>query len=94
MAGWLPWFLYQTRTIYSFYAVAFVPWLVLVVVACLALVLGPADASRRRRRWGAVAVIGYVVLAAAVFAWYWPVHTAITIPREQWQLRMWFDFWT
>ena len=94
VAGWLPWFLYQTRTIYSFYAVAFVPWLVLVVVACLALVLGPADASRRRRRWGAVAVIGYVVLAAAVFAWYWPVHTAITIPREQWQLRMWFDFWT
>ena len=42
VAGWLPWFLYQTRTIYSFYAVAFVPWLVLVVVCCLGLVLGCA----------------------------------------------------
>lgn len=93
VAGWLPWFLYQTRTIYSFYAVAFVPWLVLVVISCLALVLGPADASPRRRRWGAVVVVGYVVLAAAFFAWYWPVHTAITIPRDQWELRMWFDFW-
>lgn len=93
-AGWLPWFLYQTRTIYSFYAVAFVPWLVLVVVTCLALVLGRADASPERRRWGAVVVIGYLTLAIAAFAWYWPVHTAITIPREAWNLRMWFDFWT
>lgn len=93
-AGWLPWFLYQTRTIYSFYAIAFVPWLVLVVVVCLALVLGPADASRRRRAWGAAAVIGYLTLAVAFFVWYWPVHTAITIPREAWHLRMWFDFWT
>ncbi len=94
VAGWLPWLLYQTRTVYSFYAVAFVPWLVLVVVCCLGLVLGRADASPARRRWGAVAVIGYLTLAAACFAWYWPVHTAITIPREAWNLRMWFDFWT
>ena len=93
VAGWLPWFLYQTRTIYSFYAVAFVPWLVLVVVACLALVLGPAGASRRRRGWGAAVVVVYLALAAAWFAWYWPVHTAITIPRPDWELRMWFDFW-
>ena len=35
-----------------------------------------------------------LTLAIAAFAWYWPVHTAITIPREAWNLRMWFDFWT
>lgn len=93
-AGWLPWFLYQTRTIYSFYAIAFVPWLVLVVVTTLALVLGSDRASPRRRRWGAVVVVGYVTLAVAFFVWYWPVHTAIVIPRDQWDLRMWFDFWT
>ena len=94
VAGWLPWFLYQTRTIYSFYAVAFVPWLVLVVVCCLGLVLGSADASRRRRRWGAVAVVVYLTLAVAWFVWYYPVHAAVVIPRDQWHLRMWFDFWT
>ena len=94
VAGWFPWFLYQTRTIYSFYAVAFVPWLVLVVVCCLGLALGPADASRRRRRVGAVLVVAYLTLAVAWFVWYYPVHTAMVIPRDQWELRMWFDFWT
>lgn len=94
IAGWFPWFLYQTRTIYSFYAVAFVPWLVLVVVCCLGLALGGAEASRRRRRWGAVAVVVYLVLAVAWFAWYYPVHTGQLISRDGWQLRLWFDFWT
>lgn len=47
-----------------------------------------------RRRWGAVIVILYVTAAVALFIWYYPVHTAQTIPRDQWYLRMWFDFWT
>lgn len=93
-AGWLPWFLYQSRTIYSFYAIAFVPWLVLVVVTCLALVLGKESDRARRRRWGAVAVIGYLTLAVAFFVWYLPVYTAVVLPRNEWNMRMWFDFWT
>ncbi len=94
VAGWLPWFLYQSRTVYSFYAVAFVPWLVLVVVACMALVLGGQQASLRRRRIGALIVLGYTVAAVALFLWYYPVYTAEVIPRDQWKLRLWFDFWT
>ncbi|GAA1137896.1 phospholipid carrier-dependent glycosyltransferase [Ornithinicoccus hortensis] len=93
-AGWLPWFLYQTRTIYSFYAVAFVPWLVLVVVCCLGLVLGRDSDPPARRRWGMAIVCTYVLLAVALFAWYYPVYTAEVIPRTQWQWRLWFDFWT
>lgn len=93
-AGWLPWFLYQTRTIYSFYAVAFVPWLVLVVVYCLALVLGSTHASLRRRRIGLAIVVGYVLLAVLWFLWFYPVHTAQLISRDAWELRLWFDFWT
>ncbi len=94
LAGWVPWFLYQTRTIYSFYAVAFVPWLVLIVVCCLGLVLGRAQDSALRRRWGTVVVVGYLVGAVLLFAWYYPVYTAEVIPKTQWNLRMWFDFWT
>lgn len=93
IAGWLPWFMYQTRTIYSFYAVAFVPWLVLIVTYCLSLVYGRAEDPLVRRRWGAVIVILYVTAAVALFVWYFPVHTAVTIPRVEWRQRLWFDFW-
>ena len=39
-AGYLPWFLLSNRTIYSFYAVAFVPWVVLACVHVLGLLIG------------------------------------------------------
>ena len=44
-AATCPWFNYQHRTIYSFYAVAFEPWVVLAVVFVLGLVLGGRSAS-------------------------------------------------
>ena len=40
------------RTIYSFYEVAFVPWVVLACVYVLGLILGGRDASLTRRRLG------------------------------------------
>ena len=93
VAGWLPWFAFQTRTIYSFYAVAFVPWLVLVVTYCLGMALGGAGDPPARRRWGAVVLLVYLALAVLWFAWYLPVHTAEVIPRPAWRQRLWFDFW-
>ncbi len=56
VAGYVPWFAFQHRTIYSFYAVAFVPWVVLAVTYVIGMVLGPPDgvaattAGRRRDR--------------------------------------------
>ncbi len=92
-AGYLPWFQYQERTIFTFYSVAFVPWVVLAVTYAAGLVMGPADASRRRRRWGRALVGAYVVLVAAVFVFFWPVYTAQIIPFEHWRWRMWFPSW-
>ncbi|MFJ9798442.1 dolichyl-phosphate-mannose--protein mannosyltransferase [Streptomyces sp. NPDC101145] len=41
-AGWAPWFLYQERTIFLFYAVVFVPFLCLAVAMMIGAMLGPA----------------------------------------------------
>ena len=54
LAGYLPWFLLGNRTIYSFYAVAFVPY---VVLACV-YVLGWSSAGATRRRPGAASGLG------------------------------------
>lgn len=93
LGGYAPWFLYQHRTIYGFYAVAFEPWVVLAATFVLGLVLGTRHDSLRRRRWGLLAVGGFLVLSLAVFAWFWPVYTAQVVPLRDWQARMWFPSW-
>ena len=93
-AGYLPWFNYQSRTIYTFYAVAFVPYVVLAVT----YVLGLVHRAGAPRRSGAAAggspwPAAYVVLSVGLFAFFYPLYTAQVIPYPQWQLRMWFPSW-
>ncbi len=93
VAGYLPWFLYQNRTIFSFYAVAFLPFLVLALTYVLGLLLGPPDATNRRRLAGTLLAGGIVVLAAVAFAWFYPIYAAPVITKQQWQDRMWLPSW-
>ena len=92
-SGYLPWFQYQERTIYAFYAVAFTPFVVLGLTYTLGLVLGPRTAPPGRRLAGAAAAGAVVVLAVLATAWFWPVLTAEVIPQQQWRMRMWLPSW-
>jgi len=91
--GFFPWFLLGDRTIYQFYAVAFVPYAVLGVTYVLGLGLGAPDASRERRQVGAVAVGSYLVVTTLVFAWFLPLYTAQLTSYDQWWVHMWFPSW-
>ncbi|MFF0081936.1 dolichyl-phosphate-mannose--protein mannosyltransferase [Streptomyces canus] len=92
-AGYLPWFLYQDRTVFSFYAVVFVPYLCLAVAMTVGAVLGPPGADRRRRTQGAVAAGVLVLLIVWNFIYFFPLYTGETIPYADWHSRMWLDTW-
>ncbi|KRV48861.1 hypothetical protein AQ490_23680 [Wenjunlia vitaminophila] len=92
-AGYLPWFMYQNRTIFLFYAVVFVPFLCLAVAMALGALLGPARASEQRRMWGAVAAGVVVLLIVWNFIYFHPIFTGETIPVDGWRDRMWLDTW-
>ncbi|MEU0030444.1 phospholipid carrier-dependent glycosyltransferase [Streptomyces sp. NPDC006335] len=92
-AGYLPWFLYQDRTVFSFYAVVFVPYLCLAVAMMLGALAGPPGAAGRRRAGGAVAVGAVVLLIAWNFIYFFPIYTGQTIPYADWHARMWLDTW-
>jgi dolichyl-phosphate-mannose--protein O-mannosyl transferase len=92
-AGYLPWFLYQDRTIFSFYAVVLVPYLCLAVTMMLGALLGPPGADDRRRIVGAVAAGVLVLLIAWNFIYFFPIYTGQTIPYADWHSRMWLDTW-
>ncbi|MCX4778888.1 phospholipid carrier-dependent glycosyltransferase [Streptomyces sp. NBC_01264] len=92
-AGLLPWFNYQERTIFFFYAVVFVPYLCLAVAMMIGALLGPAGSSERRRALGAVAAGVLVLLIVWNFIYFWPIYTGQSIPMDSWQNRMWLDTW-
>ncbi|HZI97922.1 MAG TPA: phospholipid carrier-dependent glycosyltransferase [Actinomycetales bacterium] len=91
--GYLPWFAYSERTIYAFYSVAFVPFVVLALAYALGLLLGPRKAPPSRRMIGALLAGAVVVAAVVALAWFWPVWTAEVIPYGQWRARMWLPSW-
>ncbi|WP_329219996.1 phospholipid carrier-dependent glycosyltransferase [Streptomyces sp. NBC_01485] len=92
-AGYLPWFLYQDRTVFSFYAVVFVPYLCLAVTMMVGALLGPPGASEKRRTQGAVAAGVLVLLIAWNFIYFFPLYTGQPIPHSAWLARMWLDTW-
>jgi len=92
-AGWLPWFLFANRTQFYFYAVAFVPFLVLSVTLCLGLVLGPEQVTAVRRAVGASVAGAFVLGVLADFAYMYPVYAAKALPYADWLGRMWYHGW-
>ncbi|WP_324783225.1 dolichyl-phosphate-mannose--protein mannosyltransferase [Streptomyces sp. H51] len=92
-AGYLPWFLYQERTIFFFYAVVFVPFLCLAVAMMLGAIVGPPGSSDTRRVAGATGAGVLVLLIAWNFIYFWPLYTGTAIPIDDWRSRMWLDTW-
>ncbi|ALC29452.1 MULTISPECIES: dolichyl-phosphate-mannose--protein mannosyltransferase [Streptomyces] len=107
-AGWLPWFFYQERTIFLFYAVVFVPFLCLAVTMLLGAIIGPAagkgtraelglttadPTGERRRTLGAIAAGVLVLLIIWNFIYFYPLYTGTSIPEDLWRDRMWLDTW-
>ncbi|WP_327268608.1 phospholipid carrier-dependent glycosyltransferase [Streptomyces sp. NBC_01218] len=107
-AGWVPWFFYQERTIFLFYAVVFVPFLCLAVTMMIGAMIGPAAGTgtraelglstsdptgERRRAIGAVAAGLLVLLIVWNFIYFWPLYTGNPIPEPDWRNRMWLDTW-
>ncbi|MBC9727291.1 phospholipid carrier-dependent glycosyltransferase [Streptomyces sp. TRM68367] len=92
-AGYLPWFLYQERTIFYFYVVVFVPFLCLAVAMLLGAIIGPSGSSDARRVAGATGAGVLVLLIAWNFVYFWPLYTGTAIPIDSWRSRMWLDTW-
>lgn len=94
-AGILPWLVsdHEGRTMFLFYALPSLPFLVLAITLCAGWALGGPGASVLRRRNGAVALGVLVGLVVLNFFYLYPILTAQTIPYVDWSSRMWFGSW-
>lgn len=93
VSTWLPWVRDDTRPIFSYYSINILPFTVIAVTLLLGVLIGDAQASRRRRLWGTVAAGAYVVLVLVNFAWFWPIWTGELISTPDWLRRIWFRQW-
>ncbi|GAA0501013.1 phospholipid carrier-dependent glycosyltransferase [Paractinoplanes deccanensis] len=98
VAGILPWFYYAIkdgRTMFSFYVLPALPFLILAVVYVLGAVMTPQQgtatgpARTDRQLIGTIVVTAYVVVVALCFAYFYPVFVGQLIPYESWSQRMW-----
>ena len=92
-AGLLPWFATPERTMFFFYALPALPFLILGLALCAGWVLGPADADSTRRLRGAVVVGAFTLLVVVNFFYLYPVLSAEVIPYVDWRARMWLPSW-
>ncbi|GLY04407.1 MULTISPECIES: phospholipid carrier-dependent glycosyltransferase [Actinoplanes] len=97
-AGLLPWFYFavaDSRTMFSFYALPALPFLILAVVYVLGAVMTPDSGMARgtdrtdRQLIGVVVAGVYVAAVALCFAFFHPVFVGEPIPYEAWLTRMW-----
>lgn len=89
LAGWVVWFPYAYRTIFTFYAVAFAPFLVLTLVYGLKHIAQPDGMGGRVLRSGAMTVIGYLAVCLVFAGFFLPIWTGMPISFEYWQVHMW-----
>lgn len=82
-ASYLPWFTIQNRTMFSFYAIAFEPFILLTLVYVLSKIL------QNQRK--ILISVGAIVLIN--FLYFLPIFLGLPITYNSWYDRMWLPSW-
>lgn len=89
VAGYLPWFAMQERTMFSFYSIIIQPFMILAIVYCAKLLLD----SGLKPAVSESIVGGLFTLVLLCFIYFLPLYTGQTLTYDEWKMRMWFDSW-
>ena len=88
-AGYLPWFFFQKRTVFSFYAIVFEPFLILAIIYCAYVAL--LHFKNSRNTYIFIGAFGAAIFLN--FIYFLPLFTGDVITYEAWQARMWLPSW-
>ncbi len=90
---YVPWLLIPERTIFQFYTVAMMPFLVLALALTLRVIAGGRDEPLYRRRSGENTVLIFLAFAVLVSAFFYPVWTGMNVPYQFWLVHNWMPGW-
>jgi dolichyl-phosphate-mannose--protein O-mannosyl transferase len=86
-AGYLPWFAFQDRTVFSFYSIVFQPFLILAITYCARWFIS------QNQRWGTIASAAFALLVFFNFLYFLPIFVGDVITYDAWYARMWLPSW-
>jgi dolichyl-phosphate-mannose--protein O-mannosyl transferase len=86
-AGYLPWFAFQDRTVFSFYSIIFQPFLILAIVYCARWFIS------QNQRGGTIGSVAFALLVFFNFLYFLPVFVGDVMTYEAWYARMWLPSW-
>jgi dolichyl-phosphate-mannose--protein O-mannosyl transferase len=89
LSNYLPWLLFPERTTFYFYAIAFLPYLILAITYSIKLYLED-ETKQPKRIQNVYAALG---LTALIFAYFAPVYLGIVLTYDDWYSRMWLPSW-
>lgn len=89
LSNYLPWLLFPDRTTFYFYAIAFLPFLILAITYAIKLYLED-EVKQPKRLQNIYAALG---LTALIFAYFAPVYLGIVLTYDDWYSRMWLPSW-
>jgi dolichyl-phosphate-mannose--protein O-mannosyl transferase len=93
-AGYLPWFFFQERTVFSFYAIIFEPFVILALVYCARMFLtSQRRKSNRSHLLGEIGILVVFLLIAINFIYFLPLYLGEVTTYASWHAHMWFESW-
>ncbi|MDZ8173280.1 dolichyl-phosphate-mannose--protein mannosyltransferase [Microbacterium xanthum] len=92
-ATYVPWLLYPERTIFQFYTVAMLPFVVLALTWALREIAGSSSFDPVRRTGGQRLVWVFLIAVLVLTAFWYPIQTATTVPYDFWRLHNWLPGW-
>lgn len=92
-ATYIPWLLFPERTIFQFYTVVMVPFLVIALALTLRIIAGRREDPLYRRQSGERTVLIFLVFVVLVSAFFYPLWAGISVPYDFWRLHNWLPGW-
>ncbi len=91
LAGYVPWLFFLNRTVFSFYSIAFLPWMILALVYALKIIWDSLPEGLKGV--GQSVLAGYLMVVFGVSLFFIPIWLGTWIPFWYWQIHMWIPSW-
>lgn len=90
---YVPWLMFPERTIFQFYTVAMMPFLVLAIAVTLREIAGKREDPLYRRQSGERTVLIFLGFTVLLSAFFYPVWTGMNVPYDFWLIHNWMPTW-